>query len=365
MSVEHVFPSETLKVQSPLEISLSRSDAVTWRTPYGPFGGRNFAEYPIHSLKIDLGDYGSAADAASTLYWWDHHIGGPTKAFWLLEPVSRRHRAVVCGPERGDGTQTVFAVPVEATGTINAIFVNGVWQPTTAYTVYTAANQLANNMLCNGEDGVTGLSVANNASAVASITYLARMGRSAIKVTCGAAASESNVYSTVLAPPIVIGGIYSFGASFYLTGSDASVEVEMIWRDDVGGTTGTTTFANASVVPGVWTDVYGTSAAVPALTVEGRLYATKVTQSASPFFIGARWFSYGACSTRPKPFLPSYSPQCIVFAAAPAANARVTADFTGQRLWYGARDGDYVSYSVVDTGAVTMGGFKMTEVVPL
>lgn len=366
MSVEHVFPSETLAVQSPLEVSLSRSDAVTWRTPYGPRGGRNFAEYPVHSLKVDLGDYGSGSDAAASLYWWDHHIGGPAKSFWLLEPVSRRHRAVVCGLERGDAVQTGFIVPVEATGTINAIFVNGVWQDPTTYTVYTAANTVATNQASNGEDGVTGLTLIGDAASVAAITYAARFGRSAIKVTPdGTNDAISGAYTVVTAAAT---GVYSYGASYYLNGTDDDIRLSISWHpnaDGSGAAISSVDLDSTSNTPGHWIDMYDTNTA-PANTLSARLRVIKTNMTSPVFFIGALWFCPGDCSTRPKPFLPSYAPQVIVFnSAAPVLNARVTADFTGQRLWYGARDGDYVSYSVVDTGAVTMGGFKMTEDIPL
>lgn len=367
MSVEHVFPSVDLPIQTPLEVSLSRSDAVTWRTPYGPFGGRGWAEYPIHTLKVDLGDYASSADAAANLYWWDHHSAGPTKPFWVLEPVSRRHRAVPCGPERGDGTRSVFTIPVEATGTVNAIFVNGVWQNPTTYTVYTLANTVASNQASNGEGGVTGLTLIGDAASVASVTYVARFGRSAIKVTPdGTNDAISGAYAVVSA---AAGGVYSYGASYYLNGTDDDIRLSISWRDAAGGA-GSQIGAgvdldSTSNTPGNWIDLYDTNTA-PALTQSARLRIIKTNMTADVFFIGALWFCPGDCSTSPKPFLPSYAPQVVVFnPAAVPANSRVTADFTGERLWYVARDGDYVAYSVVDNGAITMGGFKATEVVPL
>jgi len=366
MSVEHVFPSADLGIQTPLDIGVGRPDVVTWRSPYGPFGGRGWSEYPIHSLKVELGDHPSGDDAASALVWWDHHVGGMAKPFWLREDVSRHHRGVVCGPERGDGTQTVFIVPVEAAGTVNALFVDGVFQETSAYTVYSTVNRIASNQACNGEDGVTGLTLIGDAASVATAAYLARMGRSSVKVTNdGTNDSISGAHAVCAATAT---GVYSYGASFYLGGSDASVKVALSWRDDAGGAgseTGTAEVTNTGVTPGVWTDLYGTATA-PASTLGVRVRVIKVNQTVTSFFIGGIWFGPGNCSTRPKPFLPAYAPKCIVFnSAAPAARTRVTADFTGKRYWYGARDDSSTSYSVIDGGVIGIAGFKMTEVVPL
>jgi len=373
MSIEHFFPSEDIKIQTPLSIGVSHADAMVWRTPFGPAGGRNWAEYPVHSLKVALGEHGASTDKIRALNWWDHHIGGVTYPFWLLEDVSREHRGVICGPERGDGTRTVFVVPLEAAGTVNAVFVDGVWQDPSTYSIV-SGNLVADNEQANGEDGVTGLTAEGDGGiALASVDYLARLGRSAIKCTFTGTPSVNSGVKVAEITGLTAEVNYTLAASFYLSGSDTDVRIAAIWRDGAGNIA-TDTASSTGNSQGTWIDVQDTFESASIAGGDARdadrvlLYALKEDGSGfsdDTFFVGGISFYEGDANDVPKVFLPSYAPKFIVFDTAPTDGQRIMADITGKRCWYGMREKDIHTYTIIDAGVQKIAGFKLTEVIPL
>lgn len=361
MSVEHTYPDDDVRSQTPIEVAISRSDVSSWRTPFGLYGAREWAEDVVHTLKVSLPSFGSAsaASAMNALAWFERHAAGPGYPFWLPERISRHHAGVDCGPDLTDGTQTVFIVPVAQGGTVNAVFVDGVYQEESAYTVYNTANRATTNALANGEGYTTGRVLVGECTEVSEELNIVRMGHSSLKHVIVSMSAQSGSYDVY--QPVEERVVYSCGASFYLTGGDAEVKLILQFYSGAGVLKGTTTVTE-TIASGEWVDLYSAGNTSPADAYSARLSVLKSTVSDNPFYVGGIFFVEGHCSTRPKPFLPSYAPMVVVFDSAPASGKRVSADVTGERMWRVMRDDDYLKVAIVDDGSVIPAGFKATEV---
>lgn len=357
MTVEHHYPSALIPIVGKLEISSGRPDAIIWRTPFGPALGRVWSSSPISALKAAAGEVGKGSDGASALAWLARHVGVGARPLWILEPISRAFRGLLCGPELADGTRTAFFAPVFG-GTVSEVFVEGVRQ-NTGWSFISSANSLS-AAECNAEGGTTGLTVSGAASAVSSVSYLARFGTTSAKVTCSSGAVAK--LSVSLAPVVdfTADEWLEVGLSVYLGGADVAAGLEVVWKNDAAATVGTWTDENTAVIPGTWNE-FNYAGTVPATAVIGTFSAYK-SGSTAPFFVGARWASRGLFNGFERAFHPSYAPGVVVFDTPPAIGARVSAACSGYRLWYGSIDSDSVSYSLNDDGAYTGGDLRITEV---
>lgn len=364
MSAGHFFPSEDVPIQTPLSIGRDRSDVVVWRTPFGPAGGRSWSEYPIHSLKVALGDHKASEDAPLALNWWDYHTRGAAYPSRLLDPISRIHRLVPAGI--GDATQTLFWIPAGQGATIDAVYLDGVWIDPSLYTVVDGT-LVPTNQGANAEDGTTGVGKGGDLASgtVASVNYLSWLGRSAFKCTPDGTNDDSSYLGSGLIP-CVTGDVLSYGCAMYLTGSDTTIQLAILFYD--GAAFDSSDFeVEVTATPGQWNEMQAT-VTVPAggggRTIDqARVWAYKKNQTADPFFVGGFWAAHGNANANGISMLPSYASKALKFATAPGADVRVSISFTGPRVWYGLREAKPLDYSIVDNGAQVLSSFQFTEVI--
>jgi hypothetical protein len=309
--------------------------------------GYNIREYGIDPILFDASD--------TTLEEWEtfwHQIDGGAEAGHVVEAISGTHRKLLCGG-LGDGSKTTFPIPVVAPTSVT-VFVNGVPQESSAYTLHTAANMLDDNYANPTDAG--DYSDTNGSDEI--VTGVSVSGLRCLKFTPdGVGSTEAIANNTGVS--VSVGESYTALAACLETASSArNFRVGIRWYDSGPSYLSTSWGTNTASPTGTWT-MYSSGANA---AVASAAYARPVVQC---YATGTTDICYHDCfAICPGDYtrwhLPSQAPGLIEFASAPAAGARITATATGQRATR-CRFSPGTSWSLSSPGHAAVRSINATE----
>ena len=293
-------------------------------TPFdaGPHRSRDWLGYNLRAYDINpsLWQSGTTALQEWSAFW--HHIEGGGGVGYIAESVSETHRDLVCGGI-ADGTQTTFPIPV-VTPTSVTVFVGGVPQESSAYTVHSAANLASDNIAQCSNDSYSVADVGSRAvSTGASLDGLASE-----KVTPAGGANPS--LHTTYITGVSVGDVYTAVTGVLATTSGENYRAIIAWLTGAYAYIDAPAGSDVSVVAGDWTPLYVTATA-PATAAVAIIYAQchEADPGTDPFYVDC----FALCpGDYDRWHLPSQAPGLVEFATAPAAGARITATATGTRV---------------------------------
>jgi hypothetical protein len=295
-------------------------------TPFdaGPHRSRDWLGYNLRSYNINPSVWQSSTTALEEWSAFWHHIDGGGGVGYIMEPVSEAHRNLVCGGI-ADGSQTTFPIPVK-TPTSVTVFVDGVPQESSAYTVHSAANLLGDDDLASCVDSAD-WSTSNGSDATAAGVSLD--GISSNKVIPSGAGVPRMYHLAIKISGFSAGETYTGIVSVLPTAATSdNYRAELVWFTTGDAYISSSTSTYTATPPGAWT-TYSITATAPATTAKAVMAVQREDTGTEPF--------YGDCfALCPGDYtrwhLPSQAPGLVEFASAPAAGARITATATGQRV---------------------------------
>jgi len=289
----------------------------------GPTRSRDWLGYNLRAYDLDpsLWQSGTTALQEWSAFW--HHIGGGSECGYIVEPVSETHRDLVCGGI-ADGTQTTFPIPVVSPSSVT-VFVDGVPQESSAYTVHSAAN-LEVDSVAEFSD-VTDMTL--TAASGADSTGVSLDGLSCVKIT-PAGGTNPNVESKNI---VSVSGEVEYTCAVWVLCTNSSAQnfrCGIYWYENISTYTSSSSSANVSIdAADGWTAITLTATS-PAVATLAKIYAYRNdTTGTDPFYLDCFALNPGDYT---RWHLPSQSPGLIEFASAPAAGARITATATGKRV---------------------------------
>jgi len=293
-------------------------------TPFdaGPHRSRDWLGYNLRTYELDPSLWQSSTTALEEWSTFWHHIDGGGGVGYIVEPVSETHRDLVCGG-LGDGSKTTFPIPVVSPSSVT-VFVDGVPQESSAYTIHSAAN-LLDDAAAIGADADEYTTTDGTDSAVTGVSF---DGLSCIKVVPDGGAKpliRTTDYGTVTATES-----YTAVAACIATASSAQdYRATITWYTGASVYISVLAGSDVSVTAGDWAVVSGT------------LTAPATAEHAHPGCqrndtVGTDTYYADCFAVCPGDYdrwhLPSQSPGLVEFASAPAAGARITATATGCRV---------------------------------
>jgi hypothetical protein len=291
----------------------------------GRYLSRDWHGYDVreYDLNPSIWQSGTTALEEWSAFW--HHINGGADEGYIVEPLSETHRELICGG-LGDGTKTTFPIPVK-TPTSVTVFVDGVPQESSAYTVHSVANGLSADEFAAPNDA-DDFTFANGTDSV--VTGLSVTGLSCLKIVPTGTGTDTNGRPTpasgLSASP---GDVMTAVVAVLETMSSArSFEPTIRWYDSGGSSLSASSATASAASAGAWT-IYSHSATAPASTARAAPEIRETNDDADPWYVGA----FAICpGDYDRWHLPSQAPGLIEFASAPASGARITATATGQRI---------------------------------
>lgn len=322
-SIAHTLPA-VITVRDGAGVGFARPGLQQTAFISGRYLSRDWHGYNVreYDLEPTMWQSGTTALEEWSAFW--HQIDGAGGEGYLVEPVSEIHRSLLCGG-LGDGTKTTFPVPALAPTSVT-VFVNGVPQESSAYTVHSVANE-ASDALASCADDAT-YTVDNGTHA--DVTGVSLDGLSCIKITpAGGAAPELRGTSRITG--ITASTEYtSLGWVLCTNASAQNYRARILWY------TSGASYISASAGSDVaidsadgWTAVSVTATA-PATAAEASVRVQRNDTSGTvPYYVDCLALNSGDYD---RWHLPSVAPGLIEFATAPAAGARITATATCRRV---------------------------------
>jgi len=226
----------------------------------------------------------------------------------------------------GDASQTTFPIPVVAPTSVT-VFVNGVPQESSAYTVHSAANLMNDDKYASpvSADDFSSVNATDASSAGVS-----RDGLSCLKVTPAGTGTDVRSFSNHAgAGAVSVGSDYTAVVSV-LESKSAPRDFKVLIRWIDAGLTFISNSEGSAVTAttGEWL-VYSYTATAPASAAFAAAGIWETNDDADPFYLDC----FAVCpGDYTRWHLPSQSPGLVEFATAPAAGARITATATGCRV---------------------------------
>ena len=293
----------------------------------GRYLSRDWHGYDVreYDLNPSIWQSGTTALEQWSAFW--HHINGGADEGYIVEPLSETHRELICGG-LGDGTKTTFPIPVK-TPTSVTVFVNGVPQASTAYTVHSKANLHITDAgaypSSTDDYGVEG-----SGNAIAISTGVSATGLSSAKITAAGTAAALCLAKDASGhkPPVTAGETYTIVCPVMATAASNQYKLRIRYYTSAPAYVGADTSGALDAAVGEWT--------VLSYTGEADATSTYATTNVYQNVSEADVFYVGGFALNPGDYdrwhLPSQSPGLVEFATAPAAGARITATATGQRI---------------------------------
>lgn len=322
--IAHCVPA-IVTVQEGSEFGFTRPGMQQTAFISGRYLSRDWHGYDVREYSLDFTRLVSSTTALEQWSAFWHHIDGGNSEGYLVEPISATHRELICGG-LGDGSKTTFPIPVK-TPTSVTVFVDGVPQASTAYTVHSVANGLSADEFAAPNDA-DDFTFANGTDSV--VAGLSVTGLSCLKIVPTGTGTDTNGRPTptsgLSASP---GDVMTAVVAVLETMSSArSFEPTIRWYDSGGSSLSADSATASSASAGVWT-IYSHSATAPASTARAAPEIRETNDDADPWYVGA----FAICpGDYDRWHLPSQAPGLVEFATAPASGARVTATATGQRI---------------------------------
>lgn len=314
-SIEHVMPSEMI-IEDGTGFSKYRPGNIVTRQDTGNYRSHSLFGYNLQEYRLNFTPNDYSDDVLAQIALLFRHTAMNARPFWIKEPIIRDHRYVL-GEITSEG-KTTYLLPLDPTeSTTPIVFLDGVPQDASAYTVHDNVNLVATDNYASVE--VAGaLSVSNGSAALAA--RMARHGLASYKVTSDGLANTA-VWAGPWVEGLSVGDYYTSVVAMFATASAAeNYKWQIIWGTDVPGYFTVTRGSDVSVSAGSWvvnsfTDAVpsGAASALPSLM-------RNVIVGLSPFYVDCFALCPGDCS---RWFLPSVGMRCVEFATAPAAGQRL------------------------------------------
>ena len=287
---------------------------------------RAFGERSKRVYDLDLSFLRSTTDHARRWQRFVDHVQGRLYPWWLTEPFVDYHQQVYVGV--GDASKKSFPFPFRSTSSDRTVWVSGALE--TAYTLYTSCNLLT-DLQANANAGTTPLTLEG---VVAGTTVdfeggVAADGLGCYEVTPSGTASGHGLQTVAADSPAVTVGVY-YRASAYVRGSSShSYRVLINWLDAGGATLSTTTGGTTAGSTGEWVQLTTASAAAPGSSVKAQVVVERTSSAATKYHVGCLQLAPGDL---PDWYLPSTSPELLVFTAAPGASAVIRGSAYAYRM---------------------------------
>jgi hypothetical protein len=245
----------------------------------------------------------------------------------IVEQESMTHHELFCGP-LADGTRTTFPLPTKTPSDV-MIFVDGVPQDSSTYTIHQAANLCTADDQADPDDG-SEWSTFNGTNQY--VTQLSLVGKGSIRVTPNgntlAQRRQWKVNSEASA--VVAGREYTaIAAMFEPSSTPRETPLGFSWYVDSSTSSGWDA-TNSWPLTGIW-NIWSSTHSAPATTT---LALVRIGPS-DPGAQTVPWY-FDALSIAPGDYdrwhLPSQAPGLVEFDTAPAAGSRITATSTGYRV---------------------------------
>jgi hypothetical protein len=293
----------------------------------GRYLSRDWHGYDVREYDLDFTRLVNSTTALEEWSAFWHHIDGGNSEGYLVEPISETHRELICGG-LADGTKTTFPIPVVSPTSVT-VFVDGVPQASTAYTVHSAAN------LHPYDDGAYPSStddygVEGSGNTIAIATGVSATGLSSAKITAAGTAPALCLAKVAAGhkPPVTAGETYTIVCSVLATAASNQYRLGIRYYTAANAYVGIDQSSGLDATAGEWT-VLSFSADADATAEYATTTIYQSATEADVFYVGC----FALCpGDYDRWHLPSQSPGLVEFASAPASGARITATATGQRL---------------------------------
>jgi len=352
--VDRTFPT-TLAPERGMAVERSNQGLASARGHMGRSVSCSYLEEPLRGYVWTPKFLRSSLGGLSDLEWILSHLAMDATPFWVAEPLVQRHEHLTCGPV-GDGSRTTFPLPI-LTGSLVAnsevVFVDGVPQATSAYTVRSAANFVnETTALC---DDHTQWQCGQGTLATA--TGFALDGSTCVKLT--PAGASAPLPTSLGYWPVTVGDEYTMLAVIFNAASATyNFRVAFNFLDSGLGFVANHWSSWYQGPPGEWVIILRTTTA-PATAAYARIAINRDNVAdTDPFYWDCCSISYGDYD---RWHLPSLSPYLIEFTSAPSANARVTARAEGKRMTRVRVDAGTVEWARRKGGDAVPGKIRLLE----
>jgi len=271
--------------------------------------------------------------------------------FWLKEPLSDTHPRLHCGP-LGDGSRTSFPLPCQSASNV-VVFLDTIPQPTSGYTLHSAANLLTDAEAECGDWTLWGsilVAFANPSFGLSGLSCL-----KVIPVGGGNPIAYLNRRVTGFSPGDEATGIFAV----LNTGASRNYRAEIRWYTAGDG------FISMSM--GSWTTIATTDGWVvisvtdtaPATAAKARVSVQANSTATDPFYADCAGLARGDYD---RWHLPSMAPGLIEFGTAPASRERVSAYAEGYRVTrVRIRSNDDLAAKVMTSGRTQLPRLTLDE----
>jgi hypothetical protein len=305
-------PSELI-MEDGSNFGLYRPGNIVTNFETGNYRSRSYFEYNLQEYNLRFVPNRYTDNAIELMSALLDKIAVNGSPFWIKEPISRAHAAVL--GEITASSETTYVLPLDASSVTVAVNGSGDF---TSKTVHSAANLLTDAQ-ANGEGGTTGLTTYGTCT-ISSVRYPALAGRSSILVdptgTVGNVGAQ-----TASASRVSVSGSqrYTVGASVLVTNTGHTYGVQGQFYD--GATPSGSAFTDSGTGEvGEW--LHFRASQVSGASDDGlnvRVYRT--TSSSDSFQVGCLLAAPGDLE---RWFMPSLAPRAIEWASAPTAGERIT-----------------------------------------
>jgi len=288
----------------------------------GPYRSRDWLGYNLRAYDLNPSLWQSSTTALEQWSAFWHHIGGGSECGYIVEPLSETHRDLICGGI-ADGSQTTFSIPVVSPSSV-IVFVDGVPQEASAYTLHSAANLLS-DVSAECSDASTMIFV-NATESDSTVSY---DGLTGIKLVPAGGAVP--VIRTPLTSGVSAAEEYTaVGAVRVTNASGQNYRIRIRWAESDDTEISVSNGSDVSVDAADGWVVLSVTATSPALSAQFQVQVERNDSSGTtPFYADCLGLAPGDYD---RFHLPSQCPGLIEFGSAPASGARITATATGCRL---------------------------------
>jgi hypothetical protein len=280
--------------------------------------------------------------------------------FWIIEPISKQHQGLLCGP-LADGTRTTFPLPINGTASGVTVFVDGVPQESSAYTIHGCANIVGDD---TGGDDAAICEDATKFSCTSATDAAVAFGIEGLgSLAITPSANPSNVFPNAYAGVTAAEEYTAVAAMLETKASVRNALMRIYWYISAGNPAapGSSPGSGVAMTQGSWLVFSHTGTASGSSTLARP--AAEVDSTSNE-----KWYA-DALALCPGDYdrwhLPSQAPNLIEFTSAPADGARVTAAATGYGMARVRLNADEMSMEETGEGLALPVQIRMYEEVEL
>lgn len=302
-------------------------------------------------------DYVNAsADSIARYEAFVRNVAIAGRPFWVIDPISGPHQGLLCGP-LATGSRTTFPLPINGTASGVTVFLDGVPQLTSAYTIHGAANIVGDDTGGDGYAEADDAAKFTGANCSDAVVNFGVQGLSCLQMS-PTGGGNSDEY-TIGYAGVVDGEIYtSLIAVLETKASPRNFAAHILWYNaSKTGLTASIGTASAATT-GSWVIYTETDDSLDSGAAYARVRVRCGTSDTDLWYADA----FALCpGDYDRWHLPSESPNLIEFASAPADGVRVTAAATGKRMARVRADATSITWSKITTGHALPSRLRMYE----